>query len=139
MNILVGYNGSNESKDALRLAQKHAKELGAKINVATAINRWDPLEYHQIQEAEQELDWGVKKILNEDNGLYETHLLINDLSPGDQLVQFAESHHVVEILLGSSVVDFSALQLAAIRGVYDTCTEVVALICATGERDSTLG
>ena len=102
MNILVGYNGSNESKDALRLAQKHAKELGAKINVATAINRWDPLEYHQIQEAEQELDWGVKKILNEDNGLYETHLLINDLSPGDQLVQFAESHHVDEIIIGTS-------------------------------------
>ena len=25
MNILVGYDGSNEAKDALTLAQKHAK------------------------------------------------------------------------------------------------------------------
>ena len=101
MNILVGYNGSNESKDALRLAQKHAKELGAKIEVATAIKRWDPLDYHQIQEAEQELDWGVKEILNGDSDLYETHLLVNDLSPGDQLVDFAKRYHLDEIIIGA--------------------------------------
>ena len=101
MNILVGYNGSNESKDALRLAQKHAKELGAKIEVASAINRWSPLEYHKIQEAEQELDWGVEEILNGDDALYETHLLVNDLSPGDQLVEFAKRYHVDEIIIGA--------------------------------------
>lgn len=101
MNILVGYNGSNESKDALRLAQKHAKGLGAKIEVATAINRWDPLDYHKIQEVEQELDWGVKEVLNEDSVFYETHLLVNDSSPGDQLVKFAERYHVDEIIIGT--------------------------------------
>lgn len=102
MNILVGYNGSNESKDALKLAQKHAKKLGAKIEVASAINRWDPLEYHKIQEAEQELDREVKKNLNGDNASYETHLLVNDLSPGDQLVKFAERYLVDEIIIGAS-------------------------------------
>ena len=101
MNILVGYNGSNESKEALRLAQKHAKELGAKIEVATAITRWAPLEYHKIQEAEQELDLGVKEILNGDSALYDTYFLVNDLSPGDQLVEFAERHHVDEIIIGA--------------------------------------
>ena len=101
MNIVVGYNGSNESKDALRLAQKHAKELGAKIEVATAINRWGSLEYHKIQEAEQELDLGVKEILNGDSDLYETHLLVNDLSPGDQLLEFAERYHADEIIIGA--------------------------------------
>ena len=102
MNILVGYDGSNESKEALRLAKKHAKELGAKIEVASAINRWDPLEYHKIQEVEQKLDLDVKEILNGDNALYETHLLVNDLSPGDQLVKFAERYHVDEIIIGAS-------------------------------------
>ena len=101
MNILVCYNGSNESKDALRTAQKHAKELGAKIEVATAIWRGDPLEYHTIQEAEQELDLGVKEILNGDSALYETHLLVSDLSPGDQLLEFAERYHADEIIIGA--------------------------------------
>ena len=101
MKILVGYDGSNESKDALRLAQKHAKELGARIEVATAISRCEPLEYHKIQEAEQELDWNVKKILNEDIALNETHLLVNDSSPEAQLVEFAERYHVDEIIIGA--------------------------------------
>ena len=101
MKILVGYDGSNESKEALKLSQKHAKKLGAKIEVATAINRYDPLEYHKIQETEQELDLDVKEILNVDNALYETHLLVNDLSPGDQLVVFAERYDVDEIIIGA--------------------------------------
>ena len=101
MNILVGYDSSNESKDALRLAQKHAQELGAKIEVATAINRWDPLKYHKIQEAQQKLDLEVKEILNGDNVLYETHLLVSYLSPGDQLKEFAEGNHVDEIIIGA--------------------------------------
>jgi nucleotide-binding universal stress UspA family protein len=101
MNILVGYNGSNEAKDALKLAQMHAKGLGAKIEVASAISRWDPLEYHKIQENEQELNQEVKEILNGDNALYQTHLLVNNLSPGDQLVKFAKRYHVDEIIIGA--------------------------------------
>jgi len=101
MKILVGYDGSNEAKDALKLAQKHAKKLGAKIEVATAINRYDPLEYDKIQETEQELDLAVKEILNGDNALYDTHLLVSDLSSGDQLVAFAERYHVDEIIIGA--------------------------------------
>jgi len=102
MNILVGYNGSNESKDALKLAQKRAIELGAKIEVASAINRWDPLEYHEIQEAEQKLDRGAKEILNGDSTLYETHLQVNDLTPGDQLLKFAKKYQIDEIIIGVS-------------------------------------
>ena len=102
MKILVGYDGSNESKKALRLSQKHAKKLGATIEVATAINRYDPLEYHKIQESEQELDLDVKGILNGDTALYETHLLVNDLCPGVQLVIFADRYLVYEIIIGAT-------------------------------------
>ena len=101
MKILVGYDGSNESKEALRLAKKHAKGMGAKLEIADAIARWDPLEYHKIQEVEQKLDLDVKEILNGDNALYETHLLVNDLSPGEQLVEFAERYYVDEIIIGA--------------------------------------
>jgi nucleotide-binding universal stress UspA family protein len=101
MKILVGYDGSKESKEALRLAKKHAKGMDAKLEIAEAITRWEPLEYHKIQRAEQELEWRVEEILDGDNTSYETHLLVNDLSPGDQLVEFAETYHVDEIIIGA--------------------------------------
>ncbi len=100
MKILVGYNGSNESKKALKLAQKHAKELGAKIEIATSIARIEPMKYYDIQKAEQELEWGVKDILNGDETPYETHLLLNPISVGEQLVKFAETHNIDEIIIG---------------------------------------
>jgi len=56
MKILVGYNGSNVSKKALKLAQKHAKLSRAKIEVATSITRIEPMKYDDIQKAEQELE-----------------------------------------------------------------------------------
>jgi nucleotide-binding universal stress UspA family protein len=102
MNILVGYNGSNESKNALKLAQKHTEKLGGQIEVVSAINRWEPLEYHKIQEAEKELDRGAKEIINGGSASYETHLLVNDLDPVDQLVELAERYHVDEIIIGAS-------------------------------------
>ena len=100
MKILVGYNGSKESKEALKLAQKHAKELGAKIEIATSIVRIEPMKYYDIQTAEQELEWGVKDILNGDETPYETHLLLNPISVGEQLVKFAETHNIDEIIIG---------------------------------------
>jgi MoaA/NifB/PqqE/SkfB family radical SAM enzyme len=96
--ILVGYDGS---KEALRLAKKHAKRMDAKLEIAEAIARWDPLEYHKIQKVEQRLDLDVKEILNGDSALYETHLLVNDSSPEAQLVEFAERYHVDEIIIGA--------------------------------------
>ncbi len=100
MNILVGYNGSKESKKALKLAQKHAKELGAKIEIATSIARIEPMKYSDAQNAEQELEWGVKHILNADETPYDTHLLLNPISVGEQLVKFAETHNIDEIIIG---------------------------------------
>jgi nucleotide-binding universal stress UspA family protein len=47
------------------------------------------------------LDLDVKEILNGNSALYETHLLVNDLSPGDQLVVFAERYHVDEVIIGA--------------------------------------
>ena len=100
MKILVGYNGSKESKKALKLAREHAKELGAKIEVAASITRIEPLKYSDVQNAEEELEWGVKDILNGDETPYETHLLLNPMSIGDQLVEFAETHNIDEIIIG---------------------------------------
>ena len=55
MNIMVGYDGSNIAKDAVKLAQKHAKSFGSKIMVVKSVTRNHPLDQGLIQEAEVNL------------------------------------------------------------------------------------
>jgi len=55
MKILVGYDGSNASFDALRLARKHAKAFNAKIDVVTSLEKGDMSNFQDIEEAEQRL------------------------------------------------------------------------------------
>jgi nucleotide-binding universal stress UspA family protein len=100
MSILVGYDGSNVSKEALKLAQKHAKAFGAKIVVVTTITRVDPLEYHDIQKAEQNLETGTKEILDGRSSPYEQHVLIGPGLAGEQLIEYAERRNTEEIILG---------------------------------------
>ena len=100
MKILVGYDGSKAAMDALKVAQKHARAMAAKLEVVYAITRFDPKNYLEVQKAEEDLEQGVKDIFNGENLSYKTHLLLNDLSPGDQLVEFAERNSVDEIIIG---------------------------------------
>jgi nucleotide-binding universal stress UspA family protein len=55
MKILVGYDGSDEAKDALKLAQKHSKAFGAEIDVVKSLTRKDTLYQSLIQAAEEKL------------------------------------------------------------------------------------
>jgi nucleotide-binding universal stress UspA family protein len=100
MKILVGYDGSKVSKEALKLAQQHATVSNANLVVVNAISRENPLQYHEIEKAEQRLEWDVKAILNGDPISYKTHLLINTKSAGEQLLCFAELENIDEIVIG---------------------------------------
>ena len=100
MKILVGYDGSKAAMDALKWAQRHAEAMDAKLEIVYAITRFDPKNYHEVQKAEQDLERGVKDIVNRENISYKTHVLLNELSPGDQLVKFAESNNIDEIIIG---------------------------------------
>ena len=55
MKILVGYDKTNAAKDALKLAQKHAKAFGTKIEVIKSVRRHHPLDHRLIQAAEEKL------------------------------------------------------------------------------------
>ena len=100
MKILVGYNGSDAASDAVKLAVRHAKAMDAELEVVYAITRFDPLSYHEVQSAEEKLEQDIKNIFNGNSLSYKTHLLLNDLSAGDQLLKFVEKHKVDEIIIG---------------------------------------
>ena len=101
MNILVGYDGSNAAKDALKLAQKHAKAFGAKIEVVQSVTRIHPLDHSLIQAAEENLAREIRNQLNGDANNYETHLLVDSHSTGKNLVWFAELEKTDEIIIGA--------------------------------------
>jgi nucleotide-binding universal stress UspA family protein len=107
MKILVGYDGSKASKDALKLAQSHADICGAKLEIAKSVTRQRPLKPGDIEDAEILFEEEVRNVLkvrnflNGSNVRYETHLLISSKSSGQNLVRFAELKKPDEIYVGA--------------------------------------
>ena len=120
MKILVNYNGSKVAKEALKLAQKHSGLLDAKLEVVNTITRSHPLNYSVIEKAEEELKRQVWDILNGGNTDYETHILVNDMSSGEQAVKFAEENDINEIILGVK-------RNSKVRRLYGTDAQYVIL------------
>jgi len=99
MKIMVCYDGSNVSKDALTLALKHAKSFNASVDVVTSRTKGTKYQLEDIITTENELEY-AKELLTKENISCETHLLIRGMSPGEDLVQFARENQTDEIIIG---------------------------------------
>lgn len=99
MKIMVGFDGSISSSDALRVAEKHAKAFEGKIELVTSMEKGTEAEREEIEAAEKDLE-KEKKRLEAEGIPCETHLLIRGLSPGEDLIEFAEENEVEEIVIG---------------------------------------
>jgi len=99
MKILVGYDGSNSSKEALKVARKHALSFGASVDVVTSMEKGTEQEQRDIEDAERGLEW-AKSMFEEKGVNCKTHLLIRGMAPGEDLVQFAKDNKVDEIVVG---------------------------------------
>ncbi len=97
MKILIGYDGSGPSKEALNIAKKHAQAFGACVYVITSLETDTGAD--QIRHCEEELEY-TKEFLSESGIPVQTHLLIRGLSPGEDLVKFAQDNNVDEIVVG---------------------------------------
>lgn len=99
MKILVGYDGSNAAKDGLVLAKKHAKAFEAKVFVLSSLEKGNEDQLPKIEQAERDLEY-AKNFFEKDNIPCETHLLIRGLSPGEDLIEFANENEIDEIIVG---------------------------------------
>jgi len=97
---LLGYDGSNEAKDALKLAQKHAQAFCAKIEVVKSVTRHHPLDHRLIQGTEEKLEREIRNQLNGDIPSYETRLLVSSQASGENLIWIAELAKIDEIIIG---------------------------------------
>ena len=100
MKFMVCYDGSDAAKSALKLAQKDAKSLDAKLEVVNTITRELPLKHSQIQSKENKLNKEVGDLLGRDDVPYETQLLVTSLTPGEQLIKYAQDEAVDLIYIG---------------------------------------
>jgi len=100
MKFMVCYDGSDEAKAALQVAQNHAKVWNAKLEVVNTLFRIEPLKHAQVKKAEEKLEAEVLGLLGGDDPPYETQLLLTDLTPGEQLVKYAEEDKIDQIFLG---------------------------------------
>ncbi len=99
MKILVGYDGSEMAKEAVKLAKKHAHAFDCKIFIVTSLFGGNREHVEKIEEAKIGLEEAVKSV--EKDGIpCEQHLLIRGLDPGEDIVQFAKDNDANELIIG---------------------------------------
>ncbi len=99
MKFLVAYNGSTESNSALDLAIKHASIFGAKVLVITSMEGGRSEKPEDIARVNQELVQVRKQL--EDAGVdHEVNEMARGLSPGEDIVIFAEENGIDQIFVG---------------------------------------
>ena len=99
MKIMVCYDGSRSSREALRLGRDHAKAYNGSIIIVSSMTKGTESEKDDIERAELDLEFEKKACLDEGIECV-THLLIRGLSAGEDLVQFAEEENADEIIIG---------------------------------------
>jgi nucleotide-binding universal stress UspA family protein len=97
---MVGYDGSDLGRDALKLAREWAKIFSASIEVVFVMAQNRELQYPDIQKVEDRMQKEAKNIFNGHEIPYETHLVITNLNPWEELVEFAKQNKIDEIFIG---------------------------------------
>jgi nucleotide-binding universal stress UspA family protein len=99
MKIVVGYDGSNAGRDALILAVKHAEAFGAEVSVIRSMEGGGREDAEAIRTAQKDLAYAQERF-DREGVTCETHMLVRGLSPGEDIVKFAEDNGADEIIVG---------------------------------------
>lgn len=99
MKILIGYDDTEVSWEALVLAIVHAKAFGCKIHVFTSMKEGSDVPQMDFVAAEKNLK-RAKKHADANKVECETKLSISTLQPGEDIVQYAKKINVDQIFVG---------------------------------------
>lgn len=100
MGILVAYDGSEVARDALMLAQKHARAYGENLEVVQSVERGADMDVANIQRLEKALEEEVKALVGNADPKLETNLLVSSNTAGENIVRHAEVKKSREIVMG---------------------------------------
>ena len=99
MKILVGYDGTNAAKEAIALAEHHARVFGATIILAHSMVGGPEVPRRDFEIAENSLEH-EKNVLIDKNAPCETIMSVRGLEAGEDLVQLAGEHQADEVIVG---------------------------------------
>ena len=99
MKILVGYNGSEVSKAALSLAKSYAKTYDALVYVVVSLEGGVGEKIEEISAAAENLKF-AQDFLEKDGIRCETEQLVRGLTPGEDLVQYANENEIDHLFVG---------------------------------------
>lgn len=99
MKFLLGFNGSEEARAALALARNHAEIFQAKVYIITSMVGGRGEKPEEIGKRTRDLAF-AEQFLKEKGVQCETFQLARGLSPGEDMVSFAEEHDIDQIYVG---------------------------------------
>jgi nucleotide-binding universal stress UspA family protein len=99
MKVMVGYNGSPASKRALDLACQDALKSGAEVLVVSSMVGGSSEHIEDIQKVQDMLD-EARKMLSRQQVKNDVVQLVRGLSPGEDIVKYAEDNEIDHIYLG---------------------------------------
>ena len=99
MKIIVGYDGTNAAREAIALAEKHARVFEATIILACSMVGGPEVPRKDFEIAENSLK-RQKNALIDKKLPCETIMSVRGLEAGEDLVQMAVEHRVDEVIIG---------------------------------------
>jgi hypothetical protein len=90
MKIMMYYDGTENSKQALPAVKTRAKAFNAQVDVVSSLPRGGEAQLEEIGKREDDLAY-IKSILDNQEIPCETHLLIKGHDAGNDIAHFAKS------------------------------------------------
>jgi nucleotide-binding universal stress UspA family protein len=99
MKILVGYDGSNVSREAIALAAEHANAFKAEIIIVRSMVGGPEIPRKDFEDAENNLEYEKNRLLDKKIPC-KSILSVRGMEAGEDLVRLAEENQAEEIIIG---------------------------------------
>ena len=99
MKILVGYDDTNAAREAIALAEQHARVFGAEIILVYSMVGGPEVPRKDFETAEESLEH-EKKTLKDKKIPCDSILSVQGLEAGEDLVRLADERKADEIIIG---------------------------------------
>jgi nucleotide-binding universal stress UspA family protein len=99
MKILVGFDGTNVAREAIALAEQHARMFGATVILASSMVGGPEVPRRDFETAENSLEH-EKYVLLDKKIPCETIMSVRGLEAGEDLVQLVGDHQADEVIIG---------------------------------------
>jgi nucleotide-binding universal stress UspA family protein len=99
MKFLVSYNGTKESAAALELAKTHAKIFEAQLVVVSSSEGGKGEKPEDINKIKRDLE-SIQEDLSKNGIVCEVEQLARGLTPGEDIVLYAEENDIDQIYVG---------------------------------------